>query len=59
VVTDEQILKAQVEAVPLKTKKRAVNVWNELADYRKKECPNDYPPYILMMEIGELDYWLS
>ena len=58
VVTEEQILKAQVAAVPLNTKKNtnwAVNVWNEWADYRKKECPNDYP---LTMEIGELDYWM-
>ena len=54
VVTEEQILKAQAAAVPLNTKKNtnwAVNVRNEWADYQKKECPNDYPPYTLTMEI--------
>ena len=62
VVSEEQILKAQAAVVPLNTKKNTnwvVNVWNEWADYRKKQRPNDYPPYILTMEIGELDYWLS
>lgn len=56
---EAQILIVQAAVVLLNTKNCPVNVWNEWADYQKKERLNDYPPHILTMEMSELDYWLS
>ena len=36
-----------------------MNVWNEWAEYRKRQDPLNCPPYLLTMQRCELNDWLA
>ena len=61
-VTSSEIAALQETAVPQNTKNNtswAMNVWNDWCAYRKQQDPTDYPPWLLTMQVSELNTWLS
>ena len=61
-VTSSEIAALQETAVPQNTKRNiswAMKVWNDWCAYRKQQDPTDYPPWLLTMQVSELNTWLS
>ena len=63
--TDAELQQAQKLAVPKTTQKStqwAVNIWKEWSAQRRDIAPlitRNWPPYLLIQNSSQLDYWLS
>ena len=60
-VTSSQVLAVQSGAVPKNTRKNtnwAVNVWSDWTENRKRLCPYQWPPHLMIILPVELNDWL-